>query len=34
MDFMMTPSNDDKSDIFQFFDQDLFHIVNTVQNFM
>ena len=36
MTFMMTPSNDDKSDICQFFYQDLFHIVNTVyvQNFM
>ena len=30
MTFMMTSSNDDKSDICQFFDQDLFHIVNTV----
>ena len=28
MTFMMTPSNDDKSDICQFFYQDLFHIVN------
>ena len=36
MNFMMTSSNDDKSDICQFFYQDLFHIVNTeyVQNFM
>ena len=34
MTFMMTSSNDDKSDICQFFYQDLFHIVNTVQNFM
>ena len=37
MTFMMTSSNDDKSDICQFFhQQDLFHIVNTVyvQNFM
>ena len=30
MTFMMTSSNDDKSDICQFFYQDLFHIVNTV----
>ena len=30
MTFMMTSSNDDKSDICQFFDQDLFHIINTV----
>ena len=29
---MMTSSTDDKSDICQFFYQDLFHIVNTVQN--
>ena len=28
----MTSSIDDKSDICQFFYQDLFHIVNTVQN--
>ena len=28
----MTSSTDDKSDICQFFYQDLFHIVNTVQN--
>ena len=36
MTFMMTSSNDDKSDICQFFYQDLFHIVNTVyvKNFM
>ena len=34
MNFMMTPSNDDKSDICQFFYEDLFHIVSTVQNFM
>ena len=29
-------SSDDKSEIFQFFYQDIFHIVNTVyvQNFM
>ena len=26
----MIPSNDDKSDICQFFCQDLFHIVNAV----
>ena len=32
--FVMTSSDDDKSDICQFFYQDLFHIVNTVQNFM
>ena len=32
--FMMTSSNDEKSDICQFFYQDLFHIVNAVQNFM
>ena len=30
MTFMITPSNDDKSDICQFFYQDFFHIVNTV----
>ena len=36
MIFMMTSSNDEKSDICQFFNQDLFHIVNAVyvQNFM
>ena len=36
MTLMITSSNDGKSDICQFFDQDLFHIVNTeyVQNFM
>ena len=36
MIFMMTLSNDDKSDNCQFFYQDLFHIVHTVyvQNFM
>ena len=36
MIFTMTSLNDDKSDISQFFYQDLFHIVNTVyvQNFM
>ena len=36
MTFMMTSSIDDKSDICQFFYQDLFHTVNTVhvQNFM
>ena len=32
--FMMTSSNDDKSNICRFFYQDLFHVVNTVQNFM
>ena len=30
MTFMMMSSNDDKSDICQFFYQDLFHIVNIV----
>ena len=30
MTFMMTTSNDDKRDICQFFYQDLFRIVNTV----
>ena len=30
MTFMMTSSNYDKSDICQFFYQDLLHIVNTV----
>ena len=34
MTFMMTSSNDDKSDICQFFYQYLFHTVNTVQNFV
>ena len=36
MTFMKTSSDDDTSDICQFFYQDLFHIVNTayVQNFM
>ena len=36
MTLMITSSNDGKSDICRFFDQDLFHIVNTeyVQNFM
>ena len=36
MTFMMTSSNDDKSDICHFFYQDLLHIVNTVyvQNVM
>ena len=36
MTFMMTSSNDDKSDICQFFYQDLFHIAKAVyvQNFM
>ena len=36
MTFMMTPSNDDKSDICQFFYGDIFYIVNTVyvQNLM
>ena len=35
MTFIMTSSNDGKSDICQFFDLDLFYIVNTVyvQNF-
>ena len=30
MTFMITSSNDDKSDSCQFFYQDLFHIDNTV----
>ena len=30
MTFMMASSNDDKSDICQFFYQDLLHIVNAV----
>ena len=30
MTFMMTSSNDDKSDICKFFYQNLYHIVNTV----
>ena len=36
MTFIMTSSNDEKSDICQFMYQDLFHIVNMVyiQNFM
>ena len=36
MTFMVTLSSDGKSDIFQFFYQNLFHIVTTVyvQNFM
>ena len=34
MTFMMTSSNDDKSDICLFFYQNLFHIASTVQNFM
>ena len=34
MTFVMTSSNDDKSDICQFFYKNLFHIVSTVQNFM
>ena len=36
MAFVMTSSNDEKSDICQFFYQDLFHTVNTVcvQNFI
>ena len=36
MTFMMMSSNDDKSNICQFFYQELFHVVNTVyvQNFM
>ena len=36
MTFMMTPSNDDKSDIGQLFYQGLLHIASTVyaQNFM
>ena len=34
MTFMMTSPNDDKIDICQFFYQDLFHTVNTLQNFM
>ena len=36
MTFMMTSSNDGKSDICQFFYKDLFHIVSTVyvQNFI
>ena len=36
MSFMITPSNYDKSDICQFFYQDLFHIASKVyvKNFM
>ena len=36
MTFMMTSSNNDKSDIFQFYYEDLFRIINTVyvQHFM
>ena len=36
MTFMMKSSNSDKSDIFQFYYEDLFHIINTVyvQHFM
>lgn len=36
MNFKMKSSNDEKCDIFQFFYQDVLHIVNIVhiQNFM
>ena len=34
MTFTMMSSNDAKSDICQFFYQDLFDTVNTVQNFI